>query len=242
MSEPFDHDPRFDHQPRSDDAAAYALGALEEHEAIEFRAHVDGCELCAAELEFFAAAGALLPLAPTPLVTPKSLKRNVMKAAAFDAKAATAAERKQRARSWMLMPRLALAGSVSLAAAGALAVVLVTAGGESTTVTRATVAAADVWHATTVPVARLERDGDHGQLVVTNLPETASGKVYEVWIQRRDVPMATDVLFEPNSHGDASVDVPGSLRGAQAVLVTAERSGGATVPSRPVLISATLSA
>jgi anti-sigma-K factor RskA len=232
----------FDHDPRSDDAAAYVLGALEAHEAIEFREHADRCSLCAAELDFFTAAGALLPLAATPLVTPKSLKRNVMKAAAFDAKAAKAAERKQRGRSWSLMPRVALAGAVSLAAGVALAVVVIAPAGGHTAVTRATVAAADVWHATTVPVARLERDGDHGQLVVKNLPETASGKVYEIWIQRHDVPMATDALFEPNSHGDASVDVPGSLKGAQAVLVTAEPSGGATVPSTPTLITAALSA
>ena len=103
-------------------------------------------------------------------------------------------------------------------------------------------ASASVWHATTVPVALLERDGEHGQLVVKHLPQTASGKVYEIWIERHDVLAPTDALFEPTSNGDATVDVPGSLRGAQAVLVTAERSGGASVPSMAPLITATLAA
>ena len=38
----------------------------------------------------------------------------------------------------------------------------------------------------------------------------------------------------------ATVAVPGSLRGASAVLVTAERLGGARVPTMTPLITATL--
>jgi hypothetical protein len=231
----------FDHEPRSDDAAAYALGALEEHEAIEFRAHIAGCELCATELEFFAAAGALLPLAAAPVRTPRRLKRNVMKAAALDGRTAQPGARTARARSWSFIARAGLAGSLALAAGIAIAVLAITPSGNQTVVTHASVASAAVWHASTVPVALLERDGEHGQLVVTHLPETASGKVYEIWIERHDVFAPTDALFEPTSNGDASVDVPGSLRGAQAVLVTAERSGGASVPTMAPLITATLS-
>ena len=53
-----------DHPPRSDDAAAYVLGALDGHEASEFRAHIASCvRVCAEEVDRLAAAAALLPLA-----------------------------------------------------------------------------------------------------------------------------------------------------------------------------------
>jgi hypothetical protein len=230
------------HAPRSDDAAAYALGALDEHEAAEFRAHADGCELCAAELDRYAGVGALLPLAAIQVATPKGLRRKVLNAAAADARSGL---REPQTRGLRPRPQLARArwsGAFALAAGVALAAVLLSQGGNTTHVTRAAVASASVWHSRTVPVALLERDGSHGQLVVKHLPITEPGKVYEVWIERNDVAIPTDALFEPSSNGDASVDVPGSLAGAQAVLVTAERAGGATVPSTAPLIDARLSA
>ena len=52
-----------EHEPRSDDAAAYALGALTESDAAEFLAHVECCRECAAELERFTGTASVLALA-----------------------------------------------------------------------------------------------------------------------------------------------------------------------------------
>jgi hypothetical protein len=76
--------------------------------------------------------------------------------------------------------------------------------------------------------------------VVTRLPAAPAGKVYELWIERDGVANPTSVLFEPTSSGAATVDVPGDLNGASAVLVTAERLGGAKVPTMAPLIDAQL--
>jgi anti-sigma-K factor RskA len=242
---------RREHRVRSDDAAAYALGALEAHEAAEFRAHVESCETCAAELERFADIAAAVPLGATQLATPKTLKRGVMRAVARQAELDRAGSprisRSPRVSGtvgrWRSsFSRVALSSGVALTAAATLGVILLAPGqGVTPVVIRAQVRSSSAWQATK-PVALLKRSGDHGELVVKDLPLTASGKVYELWIERRDVPVPTDALFEPNSAREASVDVPGSLHGAQAVLVTIERAGGAKVPTMAPLIAAQLAA
>ncbi|MGH2851762.1 MAG: anti-sigma factor [Solirubrobacteraceae bacterium] len=72
------------------------------------------------------------------------------------------------------------------------------------------------------------------------MPPAPAGKIYEVWVERRSTAMPTDALFDANAAGGATVAVPGNLHGAQAVLVTAERSGGARVPTMTPLIDAPL--
>ena len=71
-------------------------------------------------------------------------------------------------------------------------------------------------------------------------PAAPRGKIYEVWVERAGKPLPTDALFDATSAGTATVAVPGSLRGASAVLVTAERLGGARAPTMAPLIAAPL--
>lgn len=78
------------------------------------------------------------------------------------------------------------------------------------------------------------------ELDVANLPAAATGRVYEVWIQRSGEPHPTNALFTPTSGGSATVAVPGDLHGADAVLVTDEPSGGSLAPTRAPLIKASL--
>jgi hypothetical protein len=72
------------------------------------------------------------------------------------------------------------------------------------------------------------------------MPAAPRGKIYEVWVLRGKHAEPTDALFNANAAGDATVAVPSRLRGAAAVLVTAERLGGARVPTMQPLISAPL--
>jgi anti-sigma factor RsiW len=230
-----------EHTARSDDAAAFVLGALDAAEAAEFGAHARSCPICAAEVARFSSAVAVLPLAVTQLSAPTSLRRRVLKEAASDSRGAQRT-RMRALRSWARFAQAGLSGAVALAAGILIGALLLAAGRGPSTVIRASVASAAAWHAAARPVAELERYGNRGQLIVTRLPAAPAGKVYELWIERDGVAHATNVLFEPTSSGAAAVDVPGDLNGASAVLVTAERVGGAKVPTMAPLIDAPLAA
>lgn len=226
-----------DHSARSDDAAAYVLGALEGHEAAEFSAHVKSCPLCAAEVERLSAAAAVLPLAAPQLTAPAQLKRRVL----------TDATRERRARRQAggyrprrLRMRFELIGAGGLAAGLAIGALLLAPGGPGTSVIRAKVAGTSAWHSTLRPVAWVDRSGNDAELVVDDLPEAPAGKVYELWIERAGKPHPTDALFEPTSGGHAEAGVPGGVRGATAILVTAEPRGGSSVPTMSPLIDASL--
>ena len=90
------------------------------------------------------------------------------------------------------------------------------------------------------PLASLHESGNHAVLVVSHMPAAPPGKIYEVWVLRGGRPVPTDALFNASSAGDATVAVPSSLHGISAVLVTAERLGGAKVPTMKPLIAAPL--
>jgi anti-sigma factor RsiW len=69
---------------RRGDLAAYALGRLDEAEAVALRAHLDGCGDCRAELRELEAIAAVLPnadvarVADDALQTPTSLEQKVL--------------------------------------------------------------------------------------------------------------------------------------------------------------------
>jgi hypothetical protein len=233
MSEPTEH------QPRSDDAAAYLLGALEEHEAVEFRAHADSCAVCTAELGRLGRAAVLLPLAAPPLEPPARLRRRVVSAARAERGAHAVASGGAWRRA---VRRFELAGAVGLAAGLAIGALVIGSAGQRTTAIRASVASVSFWHSSVRPVAWLKRTGEHAELVVEHLPPAPSGKVYELWIVRHGRSDPTDALFEPTSSGQADAAVPGGVAGASAVLVTAERRGGTKVPTMAPLIDANLQA
>src|SRR5947208_3264738 len=60
------------------DAAAYALGALEEHEVRPFEEHVAGCPRCQADLAAMSEAVQALPAAVSPVAVPPGLKQRIL--------------------------------------------------------------------------------------------------------------------------------------------------------------------
>jgi hypothetical protein len=225
-----------EHLPRSDDAAAYVLGALDESEAADFRAHADTCAICTAELERLRTTAAVLPLALPRLQAPRRLRRHVLAGARAERQAGARAP----ARTLFRHTRFQLAGAGGLAAGLAIGALVIAPSSPGTSVIRASVASASVWHTARRPVAWLKRSGDRAELVVEHLPQAGSGRVYELWIERSGKPEPTDALFEPTSSGRADASVPGGVAGASAVLVTAEPRGGSKVPSMAPLIAASL--
>jgi hypothetical protein len=119
------------------------------------------------------------------------------------------------------------------------ALVIAPSGGPSRVIPAA-VAPAARWGTPRPPVAALHLNGTTGRLVVSGMPPAPRGKIYEVWVERAGRFQPTDALFNASSAGTATVAVPPSLRGASAVLVTAERLGGSRVPTMQPLITAPL--
>jgi hypothetical protein len=234
-----EHDDRF-----GDDCGAYVLGALEEHEAEALREHMASCVRCRDEVDRLAAVAGVLGLGVPTLAAPPELRSRVLdtvraEAALFEAASAprTAASRPRRFRA--LRPLGGLAG-VALALGVALGALVIAPGGSGTRVVTASVAPAASWHAARAPLALLRETGTQGELVLTHLPAAPAGRIYEVWIRHGRTAKPTSALFDATAAGTATVAVA-DLRGANAVMVTAERLGGASVPTMAPLLVAKLS-
>jgi hypothetical protein len=89
--------------------------------------------------------------------------------------------------------------------------------------------------AITAPGARVRLEIHDGRatLVARGLPAPPTGRIYQVWRKQPGrAPAPTDALFTVDRNGSASVAVPGTTKGLEAVLVTDEPKRGSEVPSR----------
>jgi anti-sigma-K factor RskA len=226
-----------------DTLAAYLLGALPDAEVDEFERHLAGCERCRDEAASLRVAVDVLPVAVPPVSPPKELKSRVMRVVESEAEllqaAGTEADRPARRRRGLrgLFPRPVITAA---AAAAALAVGVVAGiaivggddgGGQRTLAARVT----DPLAATTAR-ASLVVDGSRAKLVVRGMPAPESGRVYQVWLKRRDtVPVPAGATFMLRS-GD--VAIPRAVRPGDQVLVTSEPDGGSQVPTRrPIVVA-----
>jgi anti-sigma-K factor RskA len=240
-------DPRVGSGACAGNAAPYVLGALEEGEHEEFRAHLETCAVCREEVVALKVVANSLPALAPQLDAPPELKSRVMSSVRSEAALSSAREpAPARKGTWAregtlarrrarlpLTPRragLALAGLAAIAAVLAVAL-LSGGGGSSERVIRAQVLA---------PRASASlhlRDG-RAELQVSGMPQPAGNRVYEVWVKRAGGAQPTDALFTVGSGGRATVAVPGSIAGVKQVMVTAEPRGGSSSPtSAPVIIA-----
>ncbi|MGH2866832.1 MAG: anti-sigma factor family protein, partial [Solirubrobacteraceae bacterium] len=112
--------------------AAYTLGALDDHEAEAFEAHLAGCASCRDELAAFQGVVDALPASVPAYPASEKLRRKLMAAVAAEPKGAEAAEPKAarahaRPRRWAL-PWGELSPRLGLAMAAFAALVVVAAG------------------------------------------------------------------------------------------------------------------
>ena len=223
------------------DAAAYVLGALEPEEAEAFIRHLDTCVVCRDEVSAFQHTAHALAMTPPQHRAPRGLKRRVMRAVResdADAQAEGATARRQRRfGSGLFVARPAVAG---LAALAVVVVVIgaIIVGSNGSSGTRTITAAVTGSPGT----AQLSVSGGHGQLVMRNFPQPATGHIYELWELRSGAkaPQPTGTLFSVNSSGAGNVGVPGGLHGVSKVLVTQEPAGGSVAPTTTPVIVASL--
>jgi hypothetical protein len=234
------------HEEFSEDVAPYVLGALDEDESVALRAHLDDCASCRHEVARLGAVAEALGRGVPPVAAPAELRRRVLDVVEAEAELFASAGRPSAAPRRRLRPGLlrrpVLGFAVAALALGLVLGALVIAPGAGTTsrVISAAVAPASRWGAAHAPVASLHESGSTAELVVSGMPAAPQGKIYEVWVARGRRLLPTDALFNASSAGTATVAVPLSLHGASAVLVTAERLGGARVPTMTPLITARL--
>jgi anti-sigma factor RsiW len=240
-----------------DDAGAWVLGALPDDERERFAAHLPGCDVCRREVADLQMVADTLPLAAPQVAPPPELKERIMatvraeaavlEAAGPEADAAPGApvpapraapERPKQKRRWR-MPAIALRpipAAVAAAVLIALGVgggILLSGGPSGKTVQAQVVAPAAPGARASLTVA-----DDRATLKVRDFPAPPSGRVYQVWLKRPGRPPdPTTALFRVRG-GNATVDVPGSMKGVDQVLVTAEPDGGSRAPTRdPVIVA-----
>jgi anti-sigma-K factor RskA len=209
-----------------EDAAAYALGALEPSDLEAFRRHLRDCAACQKDVAEFEQITGALPDASVQYEVPKDLRQRVMQEVRATPKA-QAASRSAPARSW----RPVIAWGGAFAAVVIIAVVLVvglSSGGSSTRTIQASTGNAE-----------LQVTGAHGDLIVHRLPQLPAGRIYEMWVQRGNAtPTPTGTLFGVRADGSAALGVPGSLNGVSTVMVTLEPAGGTPAPTTtPVIVA-----
>ena len=225
---------------RGIDAGAWVLGALDESDAASYEAHLRTCADCQAEVAHLRVPADALSLATKQVAPPPELKDRIMRVVESEAQLLRAAgpeadrpvRRERRDRRWFLRP-LPVAGlAAATLAVGILGGVLLS--DDSVQPTRTIQAQV----AMTGAKATIRVTGDHANLEVSGMPNPPSGRVYQVWVKRgANAPEPTDALFTV-MHGHSHVDVPGSVKGVNLIMVTSEPSGGSVVPTGKPVITA----
>jgi anti-sigma-K factor RskA len=226
-----------DHETQVENVGAYLLGALSDFEREAFERHLMACAECRDEVERLRPAADVLPRSVPPVAPPPSLKASLMEIVEREARGRTGHRRPAgRFRFLPSRPALAWAAAAVLLAIGAatgFGIARLGSGEE----TRTLAARVDT---TRLPDARaslvLPGGGEDGGILrLRGLPDPGPGKTYQAWVQRgNDIRSAG--TFQVGANGDGAAAVPDDLDGADAVMVTRERRGGARAPTeRPLL-------
>ncbi len=225
------------HESRwSEELAAYALGALEPHEATELEAHLEGCERCRAELLWLAPAVAALPEEAERLEAPKRVRDQVMSEVRADARRARAAGDTAGGPSWFERLRAGAYGWKPIAALAALLAVVAVVGfaigrpGDEQP--------APVVRSGQAPgvVAEMIPEGKGGRLALANVRQLPADRVLEAWVERDGEVEAVPALFVPDHNGRASTTIE-DMEGVETVMVTHEPRGGSETPTSDPIVT-----
>lgn len=216
-----------------ENAAAYALDALEADEVAEYERHLQTYADCRDEVAAFQGVADALPMATPQYRAPAGLRRRVIRSVRAESRRGVRAGSRRRPRIVLkLAPALAGAAAVALAA---VVVAIASIGTHGATGPR-------LLHATvrdSAGTAELRVDGGRADLIVHHLPTPPAGRIYEVWLERPgSAPAPTSALFSVTAGGAADVGIPADVRGVSHILVTEEPAGGSRVPTGSAVIVA----
>jgi anti-sigma-K factor RskA len=238
-----------EHDRRLEEAAAFALGALDAERVDDFKEHLDECARCQQELRWLAPAVGALPEAveqqTPPPVLRQRLMREVRRDAATAAKRAREEERRERAASrrglgaWLRGLRVGGLGWKPLA--GLAVVVLIVAGGIGYAVGSGGSGNVHTWESEEPNgiEASVVREGDRAELHLADVGQLPEGKVLEAWVLRGKAVEPVPALFAPDQAGDASTTIE-DMRGVSIVMVTREPAGGTKKPTTEPIVEVPL--
>jgi len=90
-----------------------------------------------------------------------------------------------------------------------------------------------------IPTAQVafHRTGAATEVSLAGMPRPPAGKTYEVWLLgHAGVPRPLNYMFTVTSAGRAVLELPQSLRGIRAVMLTQEPIGGSRRPTAPPVL------
>jgi len=224
-----------------DDLAAFAIGALDAAEARAVRAHLEGCDVCRAEVQSLEeAAFAVAALAERD--TPAGLRARIVDRARSE----TAPRR--GAPSLFDLFRRPVPLLVPVALAVVLAISLAGYAGARRDSDRYASALSGIAGARVVALAPTgEVQGIRGSLVIPtdgrapylilDLPAAPSGKIWEAWVIKGETPLAAGLTSD---RGVTTLILTAPLASGDTIALTSEPSGGVDRPTgAPVLAAKT---
>ena len=232
--------------PAESDLERFMRGELTRSETRTVVRHLlAGCESCRAEVERLELVTHALARSVPQVEPPPSLKAALMRTVNEEAALRAAAEgraepaveprgrRGLRERLAGLQPRIAVAGSLAVLALGVVigvAAVKLSQGPGSRTL------AAQVNHLGR-GAASLELRSDDRRATVSlrGAPKPPPGRVYQLWIQRGKM-IERGPVFTVDKNGRGSSTIHGGVGGADAVMMTVERSPGADAPTSAPIV------
>ena len=228
------------HEEYRENIGAYMLGALPELEAELLERHLTSCETCRAEAEDLRSVSAAIARSVPQVDPPPSLKASLM--AVVNAEAEVRAGRPERAPrrqrpslgQWFssLQPRMAAAMALAVLALGVVVGVAADQLGGGAQSAK-TIAAEIDRKLMPTGSASLSVKGNAAKLTLTHAPQPPSGRVYQLWYQHGKM-IERGGTFTPRPDGTYQADL--SVAGTNAVMVTVEKTGGATAPTGPPIM------
>lgn len=242
------------HHAQEENVGAYLLGALTEIEERAFERHLTECPVCRDEVERLRPAADALPRSVTPVDPPARLKASLMEAVEEDLRSRAGSPRRHPLAGLReLLDRTggALGGMRPTVAWVSAAVVLMVGVLTGYAITQVGSGSEDASKtlAAEIDEGRIPRasgslvvpgEADKGAILrVHGMPTLRRSGVYQVWLKRGGETISQS-LFNVGRDGDGAAAIAEDLTGAEAVLVTRERAGGARAPSEAPVLSVAL--
>ena len=225
-----------------DDLPAFAIGALDTEEARAVRAHVEGCEVCRAEMHALEEA-AFAVAASAERDTPAGLRAKIVDRARREGRPG-----RVQSPTFLGVLRRPVPFAMPLALALLLAISLGAYAAARRDGDRYASALSGIAGARVVALAPTgEVAGARGSLVIPtdgrapylilDLPAPPSGKTWEAWVIKGEAPLAAGVT---NDRGVTTLVLTAPIASGDTVAVTFEPSGGVDRPTgAPVLAAKT---
>jgi anti-sigma-K factor RskA len=223
---------------------AYALGSLDEAETRLVSDHIAGCYLCRKELSSYQEIAGELALAAPDAIPPTDLKRRLVeRIQGLDRNPP------QPAHGRMIQRLLPLGGIVSLFLILALATATallwqrmdrmeVLTGPQGM---RAIALQSSVVAPTASGIVIIGANGLNGVLVVDQMPPLATGREYQLWLERDGQSTSAGIFpVDESGYRGVRIAVPQSLLEYSNARVTIEPAGGSATPTGEQVLGGSL--